>query len=101
MGPSLSDTLKRTGTSILCGSQTLSQKRKFAGVRRQKKSGEEDQLLMDTETTSDEASTNFEELDLEAVSRLDGSRWPERKIREGLEEEMLPRHRSLSQKYRP
>ena len=99
--PSLSDTLKRTGTSILCGSQTLSQKRKFAGVRRQKKSGEEDQLLMDTETTSDEASTNFEELDLEAVSRLDGSRWPERKIREGLEEEMLPRHRSLSQKYRP
>ena len=56
---------------------------------------------MDTETTSDEASTNFEELDLEAVSRLDGSRWPERKIREGLEEEMLPQHRSLSQKYRP
>ncbi|CAA6662434.1 unnamed protein product [Spirodela intermedia] len=106
--PSLSDTLKRKGTSILCGSQTLYQKRKSPGVRRKKflsrashglplltNGVDEDQSLMDT--ASDDLSTNLGELDLEALSRLDGRRWSNCKS----QEDLGIRHRSLSQKYRP
>lgn len=116
--PSLSDTLKRKGTSILCGSQTLCQKRKSPGVRRQKflsrgsqglplltNGVDEDQSI---DTASDDLSTNFGELDLEAVNRLDGRRWSNCQTQEdfgmrlptGSDGEM-PSHRSLSQKYRP
>lgn len=65
-----------------------------------------------TGNSDDELSTNFGELDLEALSRLDGRRWSSScRSREGLElvalsgegagEPRLENIRSLTQKYRP
>ncbi|KAL4184204.1 hypothetical protein AMTRI_Chr11g158840 [Amborella trichopoda] len=63
------------------------------------------------DTMSDELSTNFGELDLEACSRLDGRRWSSCRSPEQLELALTPgsrnslphdgEPRSLSQKYRP
>ncbi|KAK9167832.1 hypothetical protein Scep_003023 [Stephania cephalantha] len=120
--PSLSNTLKK-GSSILCGSQTL--------YRRQRASRSNKKLLsssaqglplltnrcdagqdssLDSVQSDDELSTNFGELDLEALSRLDGQRWSFGcRSQEGLEivpitgvNQRTPDHvGSLSQKYRP
>ncbi|KAL0375900.1 UNVERIFIED_CONTAM: protein STICHEL [Sesamum calycinum] len=66
---------------------------------------------MGSGNSDDELSTNFEELDLEALSRLDGRRWSSCRSQEGLElvalngevhDESSPENaRSLSHKYRP
>ncbi|KAL6964514.1 hypothetical protein U1Q18_035565 [Sarracenia purpurea var. burkii] len=86
--PSFSDTLRIQGSRILCGNQTMSH-------------------------SDDEHSTNFGEIDLEALSRLDGRRWScSCRSQEGLELVALngeededgstpENNRSLSQKYRP
>ncbi|XXG87034.1 hypothetical protein AAC387_Pa11g1820 [Persea americana] len=116
--PSLSDTLRRKGSSIFCGSRTLYHKRRSSTSRKQSgfsKSSHSLPLLTNScdgggssvDTGSDELSTNFGELDLEASSRLDGRRWSSCRSQEGLElvltagADEAPDHRSLSQKYRP
>ncbi|RWW05637.1 hypothetical protein GW17_00031068 [Ensete ventricosum] len=76
--PSLSDTLKRKGSSILCGSQSLRNKKRSSGSQKQKyistcsqglpllaNSCDEGNSSLDT--ASDELSTKLGELDLEAV----------------------------------
>lgn len=116
--PSLSDTLRRKGSSIFCGGQTLYRKRRSSTSRKQNgfsKSSHSLPLLTNScdgggssvDTASDELSTNFGELDLEASSRLDGRRWSSCRSQEGLElaltagADEAPDHRSLNQKYRP
>ncbi|KAM0046720.1 putative DNA-directed DNA polymerase [Helianthus debilis subsp. tardiflorus] len=98
--PSFSDTLRRKGSSILCGSGTQTN---YRHRRRQRSSmgaynkthktshvplltnGVESRDRSDT-GTDDELSTNYGELDLEALSRLDGRRWStSHKSQEGLE----------------
>ncbi|KAK8525090.1 hypothetical protein V6N12_029935 [Hibiscus sabdariffa] len=126
--PSLSDTLRRRGSSILCGSQSmyrrhrrslsLSDKRKIAlrsaqGVLPLLSNSADGRggSSIGTRCSDDELSTNFEELDLEALSRLDGRRWSSScRSQDGLEivagtgepEEGTPENvKSLSQKYKP
>ncbi|XP_068652966.1 protein STICHEL-like [Aristolochia californica] len=119
--PSLSDTIRRKGSSIFRGSQTLLyNKRKSPALHKIKtypKSSHSLPLLTNgrdggggssINSTSDELSTNFGELDLEASSRLDGRRWSSCRSQDGLElavtaapNEVTPDNRSLSQKYRP
>ncbi|KAL5704791.1 hypothetical protein ACHQM5_023167 [Ranunculus cassubicifolius] len=122
--PSLSDTLRRKGSSILCGSQTLSHKGRPSRSSRRKlvsKSAQGLPLLskscdgkrgtsVDSGETDDELSTNFGEVDLEALSRLDGRRWSfSCGSQEGLElvaftgtDQGIPDHaKSLSKKYSP
>ncbi|CAI9764520.1 unnamed protein product [Fraxinus pennsylvanica] len=129
--PSLSDTLRRKGSSIFCGSQTMyrrrhrhsslgSNKRRLSSraasqgiVPLLTNSGEgQGGSSMGSGNSNDELSTNFGELDLEALSRLDGRRWSSScRSQEGLElvalngkvnDESSPENlRSLSQKYRP
>ncbi|KAI6701779.1 hypothetical protein NL676_016103 [Syzygium grande] len=127
--PSLSDTIRRKGSSILCGSQSVysgrrpspsgSKKRRIASKSAQ---GVLPLLTNDTDArggssagtghSDDELSTNFGELDLEALSRLDGRRWSNCRDQDGLEavaptsgqgeeDAMLDNIRSLSQKYKP
>ncbi|RZR88139.1 hypothetical protein BHM03_00015659 [Ensete ventricosum] len=117
--PSLSDTLKRKGSSILCGSQSLRNKKRSSGSQKQKyistcsqglpllaNSCDEGNSSLDT--ASDELSTKLGELDLEAVSRLDGRRWSSCKSHDGLElaapgdsDLEIVDKRSLSHKYQP
>ncbi|KAJ8529706.1 hypothetical protein K7X08_036541 [Anisodus acutangulus] len=127
--PSFSDTLRRKGSSILCGSQTMNQRRcrgsSLGHTKRRHSSRSAAQGLiplltngdgqglssMGTGHSDDELSTNFGELDLEALSRLDGKRWSTScRSQDGLELVALngedgegsPENiRSLSQKYRP
>ncbi|XP_068647528.1 protein STICHEL-like isoform X2 [Aristolochia californica] len=119
--PSLSDTIRRKGSSIFCGSQTsLYNKRRSPAshkIKRYPKSSHSLPLLTNgpdggvgssINSTSDELSTNFGELDLEALSRLDGRRWSSCRSQDGLElavtvapDEVAPDNQSLSQKYRP
>ncbi|XP_039045904.1 protein STICHEL-like isoform X2 [Hibiscus syriacus] len=126
--PSLSDTLRRKGSSILCGSQSmyhrhrrsvsLSNKRKIAlrsaqGVLPLLSNSADGRggSSIGTRCTDDELSTNFGEQDLEALSRLDGKRWSSScRSQDGLEivaltgetEEGTPENiKSLSQKYKP
>ncbi|KAA8536650.1 hypothetical protein F0562_029128 [Nyssa sinensis] len=127
--PSLSDTLRRKGSSILCGSQTL-----YRGRRGSSSSSNKRRLVsrtahgliplltnngdgqvgssVGTGQSDDELSTNYGELDLEALSRLDGRRWSSScRSQDGLELVALNGEaedvstpdniRSLSQKYRP
>lgn len=129
--PSLSDTLRRKGSNMLCGSHSI-YKRSHRGSslgynkRRSGMRAAAQGLLplltsngngptgssIGTGNSDDELSTNFGELDLEALSRLDGRRWSTScRSQEGLElvalngedeEEGIPENiRSLSQKYRP
>lgn len=127
--PSFSDTLRK-GTSMLCGSQTMYQRRRRGSslgyTKRRHSSRNAAQGLIPLLTngdgqglssigtghSDDELSTNFGELDLEALSRLDGKRWSTScRSRDGLElvalkgedgeEGSLENIRSLSQKYRP
>jgi hypothetical protein len=59
------------------------------------------------DSASDEVSTIYGELDLEALSRLDGRRWSSCKSQDGIAvsvngaDHVVSDHRSLSQKYRP
>ncbi|XP_015054909.1 protein STICHEL [Solanum pennellii] len=128
--PSFSDTLRRKGSSILCGSQTMYQRRRrgsslgYTKRRHSSRNGAQGLIplltngdgqglsSMGTGHSDDELSTNFGELDLEALSRLDGKRWSTScRSQDGLElvalkgedgEEGSPENiRSLSQKYRP
>ncbi|CAL9056487.1 unnamed protein product [Musa banksii] len=119
ISPSLSDTLKRKGSSILCGSQTLSNKKNLSGCHKQNylsKSSQGLPLLTNScdeghsslDTSSDELSSKFGELDLEAMSRLNGRRWSSCKSQERLEMDLPGRtsleiadQRTLSQKYQP
>ncbi|XWS11587.1 hypothetical protein CRYUN_Cryun37aG0011400 [Craigia yunnanensis] len=125
--PSLSDTLRRKGSSILCGSQSvyhrhrrsssLSNKRGIAlrsaqGFLPLLSNSGDGRGGSSTRCSDDELSTNFGELDLEALSRLDGRRWSSScRSQDGLEivaltgegeEEGTPDNiKSLSQKYKP
>uniref|UniRef100_A0ACD6A4I0 Uncharacterized protein n=1 Tax=Avena sativa TaxID=4498 RepID=A0ACD6A4I0_AVESA len=116
--PSLSDTLRRKGSSLLCGSQTLHRKKRSSGSTkwvRSKKSVQGMPLLGDScdfgsssfDSSSDELSTNNGELDLEALSRLDGRRWSSCKSQDAIDiavraaDLATSDRRSLSQKYRP
>ncbi|XP_062026513.1 protein STICHEL isoform X1 [Rosa rugosa] len=126
--PSLSDTIRRKGSVLLCGSQNVyprrrgsssgSNKRRIASRSAQgvlpllNNSGDgRGGSSIGTGRSDDELSTNFGELDLEALSRLDGRRWSSCRSQEGLEivalsgvgeEESTPDSvRSFSQKYKP
>ncbi|PWA45572.1 DNA polymerase III, clamp loader complex, gamma/delta/delta subunit, C-terminal [Artemisia annua] len=101
--PSFSDTLRRKGSSMLCGSQSSYHRRhsgSAVGAYKKKKrhihkmsQGLVPLLTNGTESrdrssigTDDELSTNYGEIDLEALSRLDGRRWSTSyKSQEGLE----------------
>ncbi|XP_042388195.1 protein STICHEL-like [Zingiber officinale] len=119
--PSLSDTLKRKGSSILYRSHSLYNKRS-SSYRKPKPTSKCSQGLpllnnscdggsSSLDTSSDKLSTNIGELDLEAVSRLDGRRWstcksqdmPEltRVTRLAEPDLLIEEKRSLSHKYEP
>ncbi|XP_023738140.2 protein STICHEL isoform X1 [Lactuca sativa] len=97
--PSFSDTLRRKGSSMLCGSQTMYHRRSSIGAYNKKRhvhkssQGLVPLLTNGAESrdrssigTDDELSTNYGELDLEALSRLDGRRWSTSyRSQEGLE----------------
>ncbi|KAJ7967917.1 protein STICHEL [Quillaja saponaria] len=125
--PSLSDTLRRKGSSILCGSQTIypRHRRSSSGPNTCKVASRSAQGVLPllssdgrvgsslgTGRSDDELSTIFGELDLEALSRLDGRRWSSScRSQEGLEivafsgegdeEGTSENIRSFSQKYKP
>ncbi|XP_048334946.2 protein STICHEL [Ziziphus jujuba] len=127
--PSLSDTLRRKGSSIFCGSHTMYTRRRRSSLSSSKRrmalrsaqgvlplltnSGDGGGgSSIGTGRSDDELSTNFGELDLEALSRLDGRRWSSScRSQEGLEivalkgegeeEGTLENIRSFSQKYKP
>ncbi|KAF5733146.1 AAA-type ATPase family protein putative isoform 1 [Tripterygium wilfordii] len=127
--PSLSDTLRRKGSSMLCGSQSMYHRhRRASSVPNKWRSTPRNApglvpLLansadgrggssLGTGCSDDELSTNFGELDLEALSRLDGRRWSSScRSQVGLEivplngegeEEGTPENiQSLSHKYKP
>ncbi|CAL0330720.1 unnamed protein product [Lupinus luteus] len=127
--PSLSDTLRRKGSSILCGSQNVypRHQRSSSAWHKRRISSRSAQGVIPLLTNSgdvrggssigtgrsdDELSTNFGELDLEGLSRLDGRRWSSScRSHEGLEivalsgegeDEGTPENsRSFSQKYKP
>ncbi|XP_028805019.1 protein STICHEL-like isoform X2 [Neltuma alba] len=89
--PSLSDTLRRKGSSMLCGSQTIypRHRRSLSSSHKRRISSRSAQGVLPLLTNSDdvrgsslatgisddELSTNYGELDLEGISRLDGRRW--------------------------
>ncbi|XP_020252955.1 protein STICHEL-like isoform X2 [Asparagus officinalis] len=113
VSPSLSDTLRRKGSSLFYSNK------RSPGARRQKylsKSSQGLPLLSNScgegnsslDSASDEMSTNLGELELEALSRLDGRRWSSCKSQEGLQSVQSQEvdmdsteHKSLSQKYCP
>ncbi|XP_010502262.1 PREDICTED: protein STICHEL [Camelina sativa] len=128
--PSFSDTLRRTGSSILCGSQSVYRRHNrnsSGGYSKQKIASRSAQGVLPlltyggdgrggsslgTGLSDDELSTNYGELDLEAQSRLDGRRWSTSyRSQDGLEAVALDEEgeegstpetiRSFSQKYRP
>ncbi|KAG5039180.1 hypothetical protein JHK82_019997 [Glycine max] len=127
--PSLSDTLRRKGSSMLCGSQTIYPRHRRSASASHKRrlslrsargviplltnSGDvREGSSVGTGRSDDELSTNFGELDLEGLSRLDGRRWSSScRSQEGLEIVALngegeydgtpENNRSFSQKYRP
>lgn len=127
--PSLSDTLRRTGGRLLCGSQN-DRRKSYRSLSRTKKQQILSQIAqgrlplltsscdrggdssLGTGISDDELSTNFGELNLEGLSRLDGRRWSTScRSQEGLElmavagegeeEGSSENIRSLSQRYRP
>uniref|UniRef100_A0A2P2JUC2 Protein STICHEL n=1 Tax=Rhizophora mucronata TaxID=61149 RepID=A0A2P2JUC2_RHIMU len=126
--PSLSDNIRRKGSKMLCGSQSMynQQKRLSSASNRQRNASRSAKGVLPLLTHSgdaggvssvgtwhsdDELSTNFGELDLEALSRLDGRRWSNCRNQDRLEivalngdgedEAMPENNRSLSQKYKP
>ncbi|XP_050237138.1 protein STICHEL [Mercurialis annua] len=125
--PSLSDIIRRKGSSMLCGRQSMYDRHRHSSSvshKRRIASRSAKGLLplltysdgrggssIGTGNSDDELSTNFGELDLEALSRLDGRRWSSCRSQDRLEivalngdceEEGTPESiRSLSQKYKP
>ncbi|XP_010496095.1 PREDICTED: protein STICHEL-like 1 [Camelina sativa] len=121
--PSFSDTLRKTGTSMLCGSQSVYRRHRHSSGRYDKqklalRSAKGVLPLLKYGGNSrggssigfgysdDDLSTDFGELDLEAQSRLDGRRWSTscRSQDEGGEEEEGSTSgsiQSLSHKYKP
>ncbi|CAK7357228.1 unnamed protein product [Dovyalis caffra] len=126
--PSLSDTLRRKGSSMLCASQSKYHRRRrsWSTSNKRKIGSRTGQAFLPLLTNSgdglggssigtglsdDELSTNYGELDLEALSRLDGRRWSSCRSQDGLEivalygdgeeESTSENSRSLSQKYKP
>ncbi|KAF2317319.1 hypothetical protein GH714_020125 [Hevea brasiliensis] len=124
--PSLSDAIRRKGTSILCGSQSIYHRHQrsssFSNKRRIASRSSQGLLPLLTNIggrgssigtghSDDELSTNFGELDLEALCRLDGRRWSSCRSQDGLdivalngdgEEEGTPENiQSLTKKYKP
>ncbi|KAF8725374.1 hypothetical protein HU200_019891 [Digitaria exilis] len=116
--PSLSAILRRKGSSLLCGSQTLHKKKRSFGSMKwahSKKSARGMPLLGTScdfdsssfDSSSDELSTNIGELDMEALSRLDGKRWSSCKSQDRINlsaqgtDLAAVDQRSLTQKYRP
>ncbi|CAN0899435.1 Protein STICHEL [Linum grandiflorum] len=130
--PSLSDTLRRKGSRILCGSQAIAhhRSRRSSSVSNRRRiasrsaqgvlpllagngGGRPGSSICTTACSDDELSTNFGELDLEALSRLDGRRWSNcRSTEEGLEivpvngdleggESTPESMKSLTHKYKP
>ncbi|KAL7082292.1 hypothetical protein ACP275_14G090200 [Erythranthe tilingii] len=108
--PSLSDTLRRKSSSIFCGTHSTTHQRRHHNKR--KPNSSHVPLLTNSSNSDDELSTNYGEIDLEALSRLDGKRWSSScRSQEGLEivamndevqDESSPENvRSLSHKYRP
>lgn len=90
--PSFSDTLRKTGSSILCGSQSAYRRHRHPSGRYEKqklasrsakgvlpllKYGGDSRggSSIGIGCSDDDLSTDFGELDLEAQSRLDGRRW--------------------------
>lgn len=116
--PSLSAILRRKGSSLICGSQTLHKKKRSFGSMKwahSKKSARGMPHLGTScdfdsssfDSSSDELSTNIGELDMEASSRLDGKRWSSCKSQDRINlsaqggDLAAADQRSLSQKYRP
>ncbi|XP_021720793.1 protein STICHEL-like [Chenopodium quinoa] len=127
--PSISDTLRRKGGKLLCGSQKDNHKQpgslswsKKQKIHSQMAKGHLPLLSnscdgggessFGTVNSDDELSTNFGELNLEGLSRLDGRRWSASyrsqdgsdfiaASGEGEEESSSENIRSLSQRYRP
>ena len=116
--PSLSDTPRRMVRSILCGSRTVHSKRSSNSHKHKyaPKSSQGMPLLTNSfdgvdssaDSATDELATNFGEIDLEAVNRLDGRRWSNCRSQEGPELEPpegfnfhMAEEKCLSQKYRP
>ncbi|XP_045818006.1 protein STICHEL isoform X1 [Trifolium pratense] len=136
--PSLSDTFRRKGRSILCGTQSMYSRHcrsssstslphnRRMHLRNTRGGGGVVPLLTSPSSgdvrrgsssigigrsrTDDELSTNFGELDLEGLSRLDGRRWSSScRSQEGLEivplnedeEGSSENGRSFSHKYKP
>ncbi|KAI7725996.1 hypothetical protein M8C21_015251, partial [Ambrosia artemisiifolia] len=97
--PSFSDTLRRKGSSLLCGSQVNYHRRhrsSMSGYNKKRLTHKTSHVPLLTNGdesrdrssvgTDDELSTNHGELDLEALSRLDGKRWSTSyRSQEGLE----------------
>ncbi|XP_047306880.1 protein STICHEL [Impatiens glandulifera] len=127
--PSLSDTLRRQGNRIFCGSQSIHHRNRrgsLSGSKKKRLASRSAQGVIPLLTngddgqgdssmgSDDELSTNYGEIDLEALSRLDGRRWStscrsneglelvalneDGEVEEGMQENL---NRSLSQKYRP
>ncbi|KAL1203647.1 Protein STICHEL-like 1 [Cardamine amara subsp. amara] len=128
--PSFSDTLRKTGSSILCGSQSAYRRHRHSSGRYDKqklasrsakgvlpllKYGGDSRgggSSIGIGCSDDDLSTDFGELDLEAQSRLDGRRWStccrsqgglDGEGEEEEEEGSTPESsiQSLSQKYKP
>ncbi|KAK4799708.1 hypothetical protein SAY86_025073 [Trapa natans] len=128
--PSVSDMLlRRKGSSFLCGSQSMYNDRwrslpgtakririaskSHQGVLPLLSNGGNGKTLssIGSRDSDDELSTNFGELELEALSRLDGRRWSNCQsqdtsdilaLTQDLEQDSTPENnRSLSHKYRP
>ncbi|KAL6560664.1 hypothetical protein OROGR_004223 [Orobanche gracilis] len=112
--PSFSDALRRKGSSIFCGTQSIHQRRSSnkrrsnTGIPLLTSNGQQGSSIC-SDNSEDELSMNFGELDLEAFSRLDERRWSlSCRSQEGLEivalngDEGSPENvRSLGHKYRP
>ncbi|KAG0458578.1 hypothetical protein HPP92_023444 [Vanilla planifolia] len=111
--PSLSDSVGKEGGSTCCRSQTMHRRKKSTGFDKTcylPKCSQDFALLVNKShvTSSDEISTNFGELDLEALSRLDGRRWSSSKSQEVFELDddreaafNIAYKKCLSTKYKP
>ncbi|WOG84289.1 hypothetical protein DCAR_0103472 [Daucus carota subsp. sativus] len=124
--PSLSDILRRKGSSLLCGSQTMYHRRYYGASLSSKQKTFESKtsqglvpLLtstgdgrvgssLETWRTDDDLSTNYGGTDLEGSNRLDGRRWSTTyESQDGLELVALNKEReyesvgTLSHRYRP
>ncbi|PKU65533.1 hypothetical protein MA16_Dca023610 [Dendrobium catenatum] len=100
--PALSDTMKKGGC-IFGRRQTLYNKQRSTGFTKPKLFSTSPNglpLLKNNcdDTSSDEVSTNLVEIDLEALSRLDGRRWSSCKSQEAFEL-AEPGERSLNNAY--